>query len=474
MFQKILKFLTQRLLRKLGIGWGKVPVILVTGNIGKSSQTLLLNQVFQGGNWNVISGTRPEKGLNSLAGIAMSILNIDFNMEGKGKVRKIMIATSFLLRIVLSLIIPPKLPNQSILIYEVGYDHQGESRWFKELFEAVDYLVTTNFGWEHNAGFNDVFDVAEYDRVKQFLPADLQREFESPSIDETLKNIALEQLTLMHIVKDYILPHSLMTVENKFYDNTNLITCSNFTTLGGDNPRYLLPDTFVKVLEIGKLIGKKFNINDDNILKTLSSFSLPNGRFNRFFGVNNSVIIDSSYNSDPASLASFIKNVENQILYYKDIEVREKLGMVIEPKHTLIFGEMRELGDSAVREHAIILDKLSSLTETYADNIQDIILIGNEWQKLNTDDIKKSDSEIGLNWIRYNNINWKVFYSAGKIKNYLKTDEIRANDYYWVKGSQNTIFLEIVVADLVKDIDTDKNFLCRRGIAWDKVREKYA
>ena len=40
-----------------------------------------------------------------------------------------------------------------------------------------------------------------------------------------------------------------------------------------------------------------------------------------------------------------------------------------------------------------------------------------------------------------------------------------------VKGSQNTIFLEIVVEALMKNKDKAGSVLCRRGKFWEKKKE---
>ena len=133
---------------------------------------------------------------------------------------------------------------------------------------------------------------------------------------------------------------------------------------------------------------------------------------------------------------------------------------------------MRELGSIGVNLHAKILDRLLEISQKYSDYINEIILIGASWHALDQDQILKVNSIENFRWIRYRQSNWKVYETAGAIKRAIDLDQIRPVSWFWVKGSQNTIFLELVVEHLLAN-PHDSRLLCRRGSVWDDVRAKY-
>jgi hypothetical protein len=50
---------------------------------------------------------------------------------------------------------------------------------------------------------------------------------------------------------------------------------------------------------------------------------------------------------------------------------------------------------------------------------------------------------------------------------------LHKGDIILVKGSQNTIFLETVVAELMAEPEKAAEIICRQSHAWDAIREKY-
>lgn len=67
------------------------------------------------------------------------------------------------------------------------------------------------------------------------------------------------------------------------------------------------------------------------------------------------------------------------------------------------------------------------------------------------------------------NINWfeNSFLAKDYVRNIIKGDEV-----ILVKGSQNTIFLERVVEEIMEDKLQAGSLLCRRGEYWDRLRQK--
>ena len=487
---QILKALVTRLIKKLQSQYQQefctnLPIILVTGTLGKSSMTLILNQYFESLGYQVYSGTSLNRNLNSLAGLGMILSDTDFNLEG-GKILAKAVALAKLSSNLIKKIALKNfdLPEKTILIYELGYDHQNESQIFQDIFDRVDVLVCTNLGWEHNEGFEKEFNKQRLENYLGAIPLDLLEKFSGSEIDSRLKNIAFEQLTLSNRADYVITPIEIGKITNQIACQNNqtqseetLQTIAkrghNFELISDNlsfNPNYFLPDTFAKNSLILEQVTKKLNVYDpEKINQILHNVKLPFSRFGKFKGVQNSTIIDSTYNSDPNSLKEFLHNIELVFNFYKDAENREKADLVEQPKHFVIIGEMRELGDMAPQLHEEVLKNLADLKKNNQHLIEEIILIGSEWKKLNQNSTRAYENCHQI--IKNQSQSWKVFEKAGHINRYLE-DKIRPNSWFWIKGSQNTIFLEIVVEHLLKE-KADSARLCRRGPAWDKLRKPY-
>lgn len=460
-----------------------LPIILVAGTAGKSSTTLLLKNLFLNDGWKVFSGAKEEMCLNSVTGLSMVLGEFESDFEGRGATfQKIL----FILRGYIELARKKlDLPQKTILIYEIGFNEQNESEFFTQIFpeDSAQLLVLTNLAHEHSFGFNEEFDKEAYNKIKDNIPPHWHKKFDDESIDGVLKNIALEQFKLVHTSKQYIIPTTIGSFDNgvitnisgrnltyhpKVTRNKNFALEVNKMQIGKD---LLLPLTFAKNAYITSQVAKKFDLPQSVVKTTLENIHVPNGRFSLLNGVNGTKIVDSTYNSDPASLSGFLDLFEevcgNFITQSRNGELPEPYG--IAPKHTIILGEMRELGDSAKQAHTEIIEKLIKIMTIYGDYIQDLFLIGEEWHKVDDHIVKYEDN---VRFISHKNHMFKVYSRAGDINKVLTDDYIRSGEWFWIKGSQNTIFLEIVVKHLLAD-KSDTKRLCRQGSNWDLHRKKF-
>ena len=462
----------------------ELPILLVAGTAGKSSVTLLLKSLFERGGYQVYSGARPAQCLNSVTGLTMVLGGFESDFEGR---LAIFHKLWFLLRGYVALYTQRlDLPEKTILVYEVGFNEQGESEYFREVFApAVSGVVLTNLTYEHSFGFTAEFDKEEYAKYKQYLPAYWRRALEDDTLDGRLRNIALEQFKLLALTGKFVAPLVIGGIDNgvltnfarakqakKYYPQVSrgenfVLEAENFRIGQG----YLLPQTFAKNAYILELIATNFGISKGVVASTLEHLSVPNGRFSLLTGVSGSQIVDSTYNSDPASLQGFLTLFEEVVGRFI-VQAREgslPKPYAMTPKHTLILGEMRELGEMSEAEHAAILSRLVKLSTIYASYIEDIFLVGAEWLRVD-DAVVKRDGMV--QYVRHEGQLFKVYRRAGDVNDLLDPETIRAGSWFWVKGSQNTIFLELTVEHLLAD-KADRTKLCRRGPAWEEQRKTY-
>ncbi len=460
-----------------------LKIILVAGTAGKSTLTMMIKSLFEKAGMQVFTGAKKEACLNSITGVTMMLADFELNFDGRlGKLLKVW----FLIRGYIFLFFGAlKLEEESVIVYEIGVDRQGEMEQFLEIFSpGVDIVLLANFTYEHTLGFDIEFDQSAFGNFQEFLPELWTSKLQNKAFDSVLRNITLEQLKLLSLTKSYIIPTNIGDIDNKLLYSEK--GCSpikkevtprrgaNFT-LAVDgfevNSRYLLPLTFGKNVTMLNIIAAYYNIPENILQNTLHEIELPNGRYGKFNGIYGSTVIDSSYNSDPASLLSFLGIFEEVCSTYiaqsREGVLPEPYAMA--PKHTFVLGEMRELGPSSQVEHKKILEDLTRISAEYGEYIEDIYLLGEEWLKLD-DHVKKTEGE--ASFLRFGSDLFKVYRRAGSISQHFFEDTVRAGGWFWVKGSQNTIFSEIVVENLLAN-PADKAYLCRQGEVWNRLKLPY-
>jgi len=172
-------------------------------------------------------------------------------------------------------------------------------------------------------------------------------------------------------------------------------------------------------------------------VKTLENhFNLPPGRATLLFGINNSYILDSSYNSSLHPLLDSLRLLNR-----------------ISPKRKIaLLADIRELGEQSKTDHQIAARQMIKSCDL-------VILVGPLMKKYAFPVIKNSKLE--CHW----------FATANQAANFL-SKILKKDDLLLVKGSQNTLLLEIAIEKLLANPAQDKKLLCRRGEYWDKKRNQ--
>jgi UDP-N-acetylmuramoyl-tripeptide--D-alanyl-D-alanine ligase len=121
-----------------------------------------------------------------------------------------------------------------------------------------------------------------------------------------------------------------------------------------------------------------------------------------------------------------------------------------------VLGDMRELGE-------LTEDKHKQAAVWISQNSDFVVLVGPNMEKYTYPELLK---------LKFKNENIKLFKTSETVGDFMKT-KIKKGDLILVKGSQNTIYLEQVVKDLmVKSEDADR-LLCRQSPYWEKVRQDF-
>lgn len=173
------------------------------------------------------------------------------------------------------------------------------------------------------------------------------------------------------------------------------------------------------------------------IASAISNFDLPPGRMNVIAGMNDSMLIDSSYNASPDATVLAL-------------EILKKVGKNAGRK-IAVLGNMNELGAYTEREHRRVGKKASECC--------DLLIAVGEYTKALCDEAR-------VNGFPDEKIFW--FENVFAAISYLR-DNVQRGDVILVKGSQNKVRLEILVKELMRDKERASELLVRQGKEWDNI-----
>lgn len=167
-----------------------------------------------------------------------------------------------------------------------------------------------------------------------------------------------------------------------------------------------------------------------------TGFSPPKGRCTILSGKNNSTIIDSSYNSSPSSMESFLTLL-------KTLKQSKKPTV-------FVFGDMKELGSFSQLEHSRIARQCIGV-------VDHLLLIGPLTKQYVIPTLEKHIN-------KFRSVLW--FSSLLEAAHYL-SEHIPQDAIMVCKGSQN--LEELIKPLLVHKTDTNK--LCRQEEFWEKSKK---
>lgn len=166
------------------------------------------------------------------------------------------------------------------------------------------------------------------------------------------------------------------------------------------------------------------------------NFNLPPGRSTLLSGINGSFILDSSYNSSLHPL----------------LDSLQLLNQVSPKRKIALLADMKELGEQSKTDHQTAAHQI-------INNCDLAVLVGPQMKKFALPIIK--NSKLDCHW----------FATAYQATDYLCKVLIK-DDLILVKGSQNTLLLEIAVEKLLANPAQDVKYLCRRGEYWENKRKQ--
>ena len=359
-------------------------VIAVTGSVGKSTTVNFLN-ILLSEKFSVCVGT-----LNTKLGLATNIVN-DMNDDCE------------------------------IFLAECGMDRPGELFDTGE-FIKPDVVMITNISESH---IEKLGSLEEIKKAKMELTQNIKQHgrvflnWENKNIQDAEKYIP-ENLQIVHYGN---IEHSEFTNQSLEKFLGKKIQDIKFKFIGIHNYLNVLGASIVAI-ELG--------VNKEKLLLGLEKLETPKGRLKIIDGINDSILIDDTYNSSPVSCVSAI---ESTIKFFEDKN--------LSGRKIAVLGGMLELGVFEDEGHKLVGEALEK------QNFDEIILVGELAKKIIISNPKIhycENSELASNYI---------------------LEKIKPNfgDVILIKGSQG-IRMEKVTKALMKNTLDAEKLLVRQDTRW--------
>jgi len=181
-------------------------------------------------------------------------------------------------------------------------------------------------------------------------------------------------------------------------------------------------------------VGMVFDLLPKHICESLKGYNPPQGRMRLHRGINNSILIDDSYNASPVAMVAALDTLT-------DIPAAgEKI---------VVLGDMLELGTFSIEEHISI--------GKYASKKVDLLI---------TVGLRAKGIADGAHKARMAKKKMHHFNTSEEAAEFLK-DTVQEGDVVLVKGSQG-VRMERITEVLLEDKKHAKDLLVRQDVEWKK------
>ncbi len=207
----------------------------------------------------------------------------------------------------------------------------------------------------------------------------------------------------------------------KIDSNTELVTVHN-----------ILGQVYMYPLLAAVAVGNARGMTLEAMAKTMVNFDAPHGRMNIISGINNSVIIDDTYNSSPDATISALETLKN---------------LECDGRKIAVLGDMMELGKYSAEEHRKIGNEAGKF-------LNQLVTVGQR-SRITADEVSsKSMPRSAVH----------SFDTALEAADYMASI-IQAGDYVLIKGSQS-IRMEKTVKALMNEPNKAPLLLVRQEKEW--------
>ncbi|EKE19604.1 MAG: hypothetical protein ACD_8C00133G0003 [uncultured bacterium] len=404
--------------------WRHKPrVVAITGSVGKTSTKAAIFEVLS----SQFDVRENQKNYNNEIGIPLTIIGAHSGERNPFKWVWVLIKW-FLV------IIFPKYPE--ILILELGADHPGDMKYFMSFIKPL-ISVVTNVSFSHIEFFKTIENIAKEKRVIVEALNPQGWAILNADDENTLKMAKCTHAQVMTFGQAEDANFNASRVVYNYEGNKPEGISFKLSHDGKNIPirlRNILAGHYVYPALAGVAVGIVFKMNLVEIAKALESFRSPAGRMNLIHGVNESFVIDDTYNASPMSTLAALGVL-------CELNAKRKIA---------VLGDMLELGDQTEAGHREVGKKI------FESKIDIFVAVG-ERMKFAVAEL------VSLGFPSQNIFQFDDSTTASqKIREFLTP-----GDFVLVKGSQG-MRMEKILEEILENKADAKNLLCRQSKEWRK------
>jgi UDP-N-acetylmuramoyl-tripeptide--D-alanyl-D-alanine ligase len=422
MFKHYIRSKLENAVKKYLKNHPNVKLIVVVGSVGKTSTKIAIGTVLS----EKYRVRLHEGNHNSELSAPLAILGVEFPDDIRSFSQWLVVFKAIHQRV--------KQPDDvEVIVQELGTDRIGQIPHFGTYLRP-DLAVVTAISAEHMEFF------------------------------KTLDNVATEELSAVNFSKQALINRDdINSVYAADILNANINTygtndvaeyrfdTSDYTFEDGFTGRFFAPewaepvettlhlmgDHSIRSAVVAGAVGVKLGMSATEITTGMQKIRAVHGRMNVLRGMNDSIIIDDTYNSSPLAVQSAL-----QALY--QLKVPQKIA---------VLGSMNELGDTSAAEHEALAQWCDPL------QLSHVVTVGEDAEKY----LAPSARTHGCHTVSF-----KSPLEAGAyVHKYLEKGTA-----VLFKGSQGGIYLEEAVKVILHSTD-DEDQLVRQSPTWMAKKQKF-
>lgn len=436
--KKIITFIL-RIESQIVLAKYKPKIIAITGSVGKTSTKDAVYAVLS----RVAYVRKSEKSFNSEIGLPLTILGIPNGWNNPFSWLKNILKGFWLI------VYPHSYPKW--LILEVGVGHPGDMRR-TALWLDTDVVIITAIGETpaHIEFFNSRKHLIE---EKTQLIKTLKKPAPSRGGGGLLILNAddIDVLEMKNKTKSITMTYGWKEGSDVLASGENILYTDAGEPNGivfradqrGDSLPVVIEGVFGRnhvyaaLAALALCLGLKMNTIE--AIEALKNYEIPPGRMRLLKGIKNSLIVDDTYNSSPAAVASALQTLG-------EVKISGQAGRKI-----AVLGDMLELGKHTTEAH-------ENIGRIAKEHVEILVVVGPRAKS-----IKEGASAIGMsggNIFEFNNSR-----DAGEfLKNF-----VSEHDIVLVKGSQGTR-MERAVEAILQDQENKNKLLVRQDLEWQRKK----
>lgn len=406
-------------------------IVAVTGSVGKTSTKDAIYDVLKGRGGYV---RKSEKSMNSEIGLPLTVIGVPNAWHSlSGWLDNISTGFNLIFK-------RHEYPN--CLVLEIGADHPGDiksvAKWLHPDIAVLTRVSRTPVHVEFFASPEEVLEekAALATAVKPGGTLIVFGDDENTlAVGDRVKDKGVSVVSFGLSEKAQVRGTDCATV----YENGAPLGLSFNLKIGAESSPVkvlgIIGETYMYPMIAAAAVGRASSASVSDIAQLLSSYEAPRGRMNVLQGINNSTLIDDSYNSSPDAVMAALS-------------VLTKLE--VSGNKIAVLGDMMELGKFAATEHRRIGKEVAN----HLRGGGTLIAVGQR-SKLTAEEALKA----GMSSEQV-----KTFDSSILAAEYL-VSQVKSGDVILVKGSQS-VRMERISAALLREPQKAAKLLVRQEKEW--------